>query len=253
MKKAVLGLGVALLLAIPSTASASTSLDGWWPFYEGSGTTAHDVSGNRNTGTISNPQWAPGYFGSGLNFDGATTGVDVQDSPSLEPRNAVSVTAWVKSKGPLGRFEYIIAKGASSCMAASYGLYTGSSGGLEFYVSQDDGFSFVDSPDAGTSVWDGNWHFVVGTYDGSTVRLYVDGNQVATGSSESGPIGYNLTNGNDLFIGHYDGCTAHDFVGTIDEPTVWSTALTATQVSLAYKVMVGLHGWGSRLPSFPVG
>jgi hypothetical protein len=55
MKKAVLGLGVALLLAIPSTASASTSLDGWWPFYEGSGTTAHDVSGNRNTGTISNP------------------------------------------------------------------------------------------------------------------------------------------------------------------------------------------------------
>lgn len=227
---------LALVVAAPASASANP-LSAWWPFYEGSGTVAHDVSGNGNTGTIQgNATWVSGYFGPGLSFDGSTARVDVPDSPSLEPSNAASVSAWVKSTGPRAQFQYIIAKGASSCMAASYGLYTGSSGGLEFYVSQYDGFSFVDSPDAGPSVWDGNWHFVVGTYDGSTVRLYVDGNQVSTGNSESGPIGYNLTNGNDLFIGHYDGCTAHDFVGTIDEPTVWSTALTASQG--------GVHGDG---------
>jgi hypothetical protein len=252
VKKAAFGVVLLFALVVAAPASASTSMSAWWPFYEGSGTVAHDVSGSGNAGAISNPQWTPGYFGSGLSFDGATTKVDVTDSPSLEPANAVSVTAWVKSTGPLGRFEYIIAKGASSCMAASYGLYTGSSGGLEFYVSQNDGFNFVDSPDAG-NIWDGNWHFVVGTYDGTMVRLYVDGSQVGTGNSESGQIGYNLTNGNDLFIGHYDGCTAHDFVGTIDEPTVWSTALTASQISFAYKVMVGLHGLTSRLSSFPVG
>jgi hypothetical protein len=146
----------------------------------------------------------------------------------------------------------MIAKGASSCMAASYGLYTGSNGGLQFYVSQNDGLNFVTSPDAGTAVWNGSWHFVVGTYDGANVRLYVDGAQIGTGSPESGAIGYGLTDGNDLFIGHYDGCTLHDFAGSIDEPTVWSTALTGQQISLAYRLMVGLHGFVSRLPAFPV-
>ena len=32
------------------------------------------------------------------------------------------------------------------------------------------------------SVWDGKWHHVAGTFDGSTVRLYVDGVQVGTGT-----------------------------------------------------------------------
>lgn len=252
MKKAVLGLGVALLLAIPATASASTSLDGWWPLYEGSGTTAHDVSGNGNTGTISGAaKWVSGYFGPALSFDGSTARVDVPDSPSLEPSNAVTVAAWVKSNGSPGVYKHVIAKGAGSCNAASYALYSGADGGISFYVSQNYGLSWVASPDPGTAIWNGNWHFVVGTYDGSNVRLYVDGTQVGSGSPLTGPIGYGLPDGNDLFIGHYDGCPAHDFAGTIDEPTVWSTALTPTQISYAYKVMVALHGWVSRLPAFP--
>jgi hypothetical protein len=240
------------LVAAASATAATPSLDGWWPLYEGSGTVAHDASGHHNDGTVSGTSpWSAGYFGSALSADGSTTRVDVPDSPSLEPASAVSVTAWVRASGPAGQFQYIIAKGASSCMAASYGLYTASDGGLAFYVSQNDGFTFTASPDPGSGLWDGKWHFVVGTYDGSAVRLYVDGAQVGTGTPASGAIGYGLTSGNDLFIGHYDGCPAHDFVGTIDEPTVWTGALNASQVSIAYRVMAGLHGWVSRLPSFP--
>ena len=36
-----------------------------------------------------------------------------------------------------------------------------------FYVSQNQALSYAISPDAGTGVWDDNWHFVVGTYDGT--------------------------------------------------------------------------------------
>lgn len=254
MRKAavVLVLFAALVVAAPAGASINPRLSAWWPFYEGSNATAHDVSGNGNKGTISGAaQWTSGYFGPGLSFDGSTARVDVPDTASLEPSSAVSATAWVKSSGSPGQYRYMIAKGASSCMAASYGLYTGSNNGLEFYVSQNDGMSFVDSPDAGVGVWDGKWHFVVGTYDGSLVQLYVDGNQVGSGTPESGLIGYNLTDGNDLFIGHYDGCTLHDFSGTLDEPTVWSRALTPSEISTAYNVMVGLHGLVSRLTVFP--
>jgi hypothetical protein len=68
-------------------------------------------------------------------------------------------------------------------------------------------------------------------------------------NADSGPMGYNLTNGNDLFIGHYDGCAQHDFSRTIDEPTVWSKALTATQISYAYKD----HGRTPRVGEPPAG
>ncbi len=253
MKRAVLILGslLAFLVAAPASAIASP-LDGWWPFYEGSGTVAHDASGNHNNGTLSgNVQWTSGYFGSGLSFDGSTGRVNVPDNASLEPTSQVTVAAYVKSTGSPGDFKYILAKGASACTAASYGLYTGPNGGLVFYVSQNGGSSFTRSSDAGTGVWDGNWHFVVGTYDGAAVHLYVDGKQISSGTVVSGAIGYGLPNGNDLFVGHYDGCSGLDFAGTIDEPSVWSQAWSPAQVSATYSILHALHGWISRLPSFP--
>ena len=252
MRKAVLTLMPVLMLVFAGTASASSPLSGWWRFDEGAGTVTHDSSGRGNAGALSGgATWTPGYFGSALSFDGSAGSVDVPDSPSLEPSSAITVTAWVKAEGPEGDFDYIVAKGATQCMAASYGLYTGADGGLIFYVSRNLGFNYVLSPDAGPGVWDGNWHFVVGTYDGASVRLYVDGKQVGTGSPFTGSIGYGLPNGNDLFFGHYDGCAAHDFDGAIDEPTVWNRALTGPEVSGAYTVLVSLHRLFSRLPYVP--
>jgi hypothetical protein len=252
MKKTTLLLACVIALAIASPASASSTLDGWWPFYESAGLTAHDASGNHNDGTlIGAAQWTAGYFGGGLNFDGSTGRVDVHDAASLEPANAVTVTAYVNASGSPGSFKYIVAKGASSCSAASYGLYTGPSGGLVFYVSQNAGTSFTRSADAGVGVWDGNWHFVVGTYDGANVRLYVDGAPVGSATPLSGPIGYGLPTGNDLFFGHYDGCSGLDFRGSVDEPTVWSRALSPSEVQGTYVVLSGLHRSVSRLSAFP--
>jgi hypothetical protein len=178
--------------------------------------------------------------------------VDVPDSAALEPQNAVSVGAYVKASGTPGAFKYLVAKGANACFASSYALYTGANSGLEFYVSQNGGMTYSISPDSGANIWDGNWHFVVGTYDGHNVRLYVDGKQVGNGTPATGPIGYGLPTGKDLFLGHYDGCQGFDFEGSIDEPTVWNQALSASQISGGYALLSALHGWVSRLPSFPM-
>ncbi len=243
----------AAALAVSAPAYASSPLAGWWPLYEGSGTTAHDGSGNRDNGTLSgNANWASGYFGSALSFDGSSGRVDVPNSPALQPGNSVSVGAYVKANGTPGAFKYIVAKGDNACFASSYALYTGANSGLEFYVSQNGGMTYNISPDAGAGIWDGNWHFVVGTYDGHSVRLYVDGKQVGSGTAATGSISYNLPNGNDLWLGHYDGCQGFDFQGSIDEPTVWSTALSAQQISGGYALLSALHGWISRLPAFPM-
>jgi hypothetical protein len=161
-----------LAIGIPSTALASSPLSGWWPFYEGNGAVAHDWSPNHNNGTVSDgATWSAGYFGSGLTFDGNTGAVSMADRAAYEPASSITVAAYVKAPSSPGNWKYIVSKGALNCVAASYGIYTGPNGGLVFYISQNGGISYSLSPDATADVWNGKWHLVVGTYDGSNVRI----------------------------------------------------------------------------------
>jgi Concanavalin A-like lectin/glucanases superfamily len=219
-----------------SAASADVRAVGIWHFNEGSGAIAHDRARNHDDGTLQGSvQWAAGRFRDALSFDGGDGAVIVADDPVLEPA-AVSVSAWVNSSASPGDFKYIVAKGANGCLAGSYGLYTGANGGLEFYASTNGGATWTLSPDAGARVWDGRWHNVIGSDDGSTVRLYVDGQQVGSGTPDSAPIGYGLSTSNDLLIGNYGGCSSLGFTGRIDEVRIFDRALSAPEISFGYRL-----------------
>lgn len=215
-----------------SSALAASGPVGVWKLDEGSGTTVYDSSGNGNNGVLSGGvSWVPGVSGSALSFDGVSGQVKVADNNALEPGSAVTVSAWLKHAGSPGAFRYIMAKGANGCIAASYGLYSGPGGGLQFYVSQHHASVYARSPDAGQKAWDGRWHLAVGTYDGSTIRLYVDGVQVGSGTSWEGSLEYLLPSSNDFYIGNYPSCSPHGFPGSVDDVTVWGRALSAAEVS----------------------
>ncbi len=234
--RTVVGLAAAILLTAAVPAGADILPVGMWPFNEGRGTVAYDYSGHHDNGSLEGlAQWMHGRFQDGLSFDGNADAVNVPGSPALEPAT-VSVSAWVNSSSSPGDFKYILAKGANSCLAASYALYTGANGGLEFYVSTNQGLSWTLSSEAGpSSVWNGQWHNVVGTYDGSSVRLYVDGHQVGSGTADTAPIGYGLPSSNDLMIGDYPGCSGLDFSGNIDEVKVFNRALSSQEIGLGYQ------------------
>ena len=222
-------IGTLAILAFAANARADTGLVAEWPFDEGAGPAAADASGHGNGGTLmGGAQWTAGRGnGSALTFDGSGGRVQVARSASLEP-TTVSVSAWVRRSGTPGAFKYLVAKGATGCLAASYGLYTGPDGGLMFYVASD-GYSFARTADTGGGLWDGRWHHVAGTYDGRNARLFIDGTEVSTGSSVTVPIDYDTTTTGDAGIGGYLGTCDLFYTGDIDQVALFSRALPVDQ------------------------
>jgi hypothetical protein len=233
----------ACVLVAPAGASARTSpLSGWWQMDEGKGQTIYDWSGNGNNGTLgstsgvddNDPSWIKGVFlGSALRFGGDDF-VRIPSSSDLESQH-LTVSAWVRGDSSPGQFKYVLAKGTSgNCVASSYGLYTSTNGGMAFYTYDGTGetVGFHRSPEADpSSVWDGRWHNVAGTYDGQTVRLFVDGNQVGTGTPSTAPVFYDLPSGDSLLGSYLDSTCSLYLVGDIDGVSVWNRALPVSDIS----------------------
>lgn len=147
----------------------------------------------------------------------------------------LSLLAWVRSPVNPGPSRYVASQGGGVCAPSSYGMYTGASAdGLYFYVRalNDTAYHAPKVPSA--SVWDGNWHMVVGTFDGSTARFYFDGAEMGSGTAvPSGPE-YGLAD-NSFSIAEYASrsCVSIDtsFRGGIDETRVYNRALSATEIA----------------------
>jgi len=211
------------------------SLRGSWSFDEGSGTVAKDNSAYKNHGSITGATWTAGKNGTALHFDGVGDRVVVPRSAALEPEN-VSLALWFRAERPAGdawRFKVLAEKGVINCQAASYSLKSDGSGtGLIFMLYDATNKTHPATP-AATGVWDGEWHHAVGTFDGSVLRLYVDG--VLQGKTDwRGDIPYGLRDHNDLVIGNaVTTCQPGgvQYIGDLDELHVWDRALSAKEVA----------------------
>jgi hypothetical protein len=218
-------------------ASASSNVVAHWSLDEGSGQIAADsgpqganarlgASGGSDT---ADPAWIAGHAGgSALRFDGDQYAA-VADTAALEVPH-VAVDVWVRRAGSPGRWRYVLSKGSVGCDRSAYGLYSGWSGGLSFYVSSATHYTI--SPEAPASVvWDGAWHHAVGAYDGGTVRLWIDGAQVGGGTPATLAIAYGVGS-RGLYIGTYRGSCDLGFKGDIDDVQIWDDAPGVPDVGL---------------------
>ena len=215
---------------VTAPASQPQGLVSWWQA-EGDATDALGINNAANHGAL----FVPGRVGQAFGF-GAFDFIPYVEAPgslTLQPAN-VTVMAWVRNVGSPGRNQYVLTEGAKGCFAGAYALYTGPSGNLSFYVS--DGATFVASPDANPSIWDGNWHLAAGTYDGANVRLYLDGVEVGGGTPASLVIDYTSLDHANFDIGAYrdDACTL-SFTGAIDEVRLFNRALAAPEILAIYQ------------------
>ncbi len=207
---------------IPGTVPVPTPVANY-TFSESSGTTTADASGNGNTGTLINgPTFVAGRSGGGnaLSLNGTNQSVQIANSASLNPTSAITLSAWIDATDWNGN-RRILQKGASD---NQYRLLA-ESGVLKFDL-KNVGTVTATLPTTGT------WHLITGTYDGSTMTLYVDGVAVAS-AAHTGAI---ATTGDPLAIGAKAGSTtAGDFFhGLLDDVRIYNSALSASAVSSLY-------------------
>lgn len=220
---------------------ATGSLVGYWKFDEGSGNIAHDSSGNGNDGAlISGPQWVTGVYGNALRFDGLGSYVNIVDSPSLRVSgNQVSAELWFKptvtldnNTAPLN----ILDKGNEYSFIMNHAHLPPVNGEIVFVIALGNPpqWYWIGTT---TNHWTaGSWYHIAGTYDGSYLKVYVNGvleNSVAL----SGDL---HTETFPLVAGGSTWGSARPwlfFSGTIDEVKVYNCARTAEEIWSDYNAV----------------
>ena len=224
---------ILVTLGLVATPAQATGIDigkvrGWWPMNEGKGQTVYDWSGYRNHGTLgstpgadaNDPAWIKGIFwGSALNFSGDDF-VSIPSSSSLAPTK-FTVSLWTRAPQSPGQFKYLLAKGSNACVSASYGLWTSSAGGLEFYVWNGNGIVRANTIDP---IWDGRWHNVTATWDGANAQVFIDGKSQGPATSSPAPIDYSAPDGTTTFGGYRGTCDLL-FTGDIDQIMLFDKVL----------------------------
>lgn len=204
--------------------TAPSGMISWWAAENNPGDNL-----NRNNGVLQgNAGFTAGMVGNAFSFDGNGDYVQVAAPSGLPVGNAArTVELWFRAPatpGESGLFQY-----GTAGTGQMFGLITSGNapGRLYFY-----GHS-ADVP-ANTVIQPNTWYHGAVTYDGTTVKVYVNGVL-----ENSAVIGLNtVLNASGITIGHRAGDSF--WTGQLDEPTIYSRALSDAEIQAIYNA--GLAG-----------
>ncbi|MCH7558900.1 MAG: hypothetical protein IIB56_15815 [Planctomycetes bacterium] len=198
------------------------ALVGWWKFDEGVGDTTADSSGNENTGTLHGPvEWTDeGYIGGALLFTGPFNYVLVEDSPELNPTDAITIAAWIN---PSWTGNNRIIQKSTEGSDNQYRLIKEGGNNIRVHFPPIPRFEVTGNiPPAS------EWTHLAATYDGSSLKVYYNGVVVAE-TAASGKM--DISDG-PLFIGnkHSTAPAGDEFNGIIDDVRIYNRALSQGEI-----------------------
>ena len=222
MLKITAVLSLCALLIIPALSSANVAEDGlvaYWPFDEGKGKEAMDVTGNGHDGElVDSPKWVEGKFGTALEFDGAGSRVGVADDDALDLEKNVTLMAWFNPSEAVTSRRMMV-KNNSIFVIFDFG----NAGSVDFLVKPNNTFA-----ESKTTDWKiGEWYHFAGTFDGKTLRVYING-KLEGEAANNVPI---ASSDLELWIGSDDnGRPTDHFPGKIDEVRLYDRTLSEADI-----------------------
>jgi len=224
----------ALVVVALAASSAQAGLVGYWPFDDGSGTVATDLSANANNGTVGTSMVfeadIPPALSTGTSLRSTGTGaanvVTVPSSSSLSAINdQLSVAFWMKAT-PGDNWVRLMehgteASGQQTWLVCRYG------GNDDVNVRVDTTAQHNQNIAVGGAgpFFDDAWHHVAFTLDSGSWEKYEDGAPAGSGSYNHGN---GLANNEPFYIFGRNG--GGEYVGSLDDVAVWDHALAASDV-----------------------
>ncbi|WP_016949096.1 LamG-like jellyroll fold domain-containing protein [Anabaena sp. PCC 7108] len=198
-------------------------LVGYWSLNEGSGNIVTDKTSQGNNGTINGAIWqqeelplsptAPNSVEANkgvLSFDGKGDYVEVANCPN--PTESMTISCWAKSNTPTwNEHGFLVSKRDAFILHPNAG---GKS--IHFYIASNGWRATAVDPKIDIT----QWHHYAGTFDGKSIRLYIDGEEVA----RTDYVGTIQQDNGPMFIGWDDGINGRYFNGQITEVSLWNYA-----------------------------
>jgi glucose/arabinose dehydrogenase len=214
------------------TVLGTTGLNAYWRLGD-AGTTATDSKGTNHGAYVNGPVSTAGLIRGDSNqarsFDGVNDYVDLSPAPFGTP-TSFSAEAWVRidTKKSSQGFHFLVTNAVEDWVDG-FTLAVNSSNKPVFFVGVSNSTKATATSSAALTL--GAIHHVVGTYDGSRIRVYLDGVERAS-VAYTGGVAYG--SGRDLMLGRQRKSTDKSSIryldGTLDEVALYAAALPAATV-----------------------
>ena len=222
-----------------ANADIQTGLVGYWPLNEGAGDTAADMSGNGHDGTLNNgATWiSPGFIGNGaVNIDGnAGSRVSVGN---WDPGEQLTLAIWARWTGEQNKAERTGLIGKRDGWSAET-IRWFSEVMISGQVRMRNYTQTVSSPAGAMTEFIDEWAHVAITFDGTTVIIYLNGEEVG-----SGPFSLGMHETASMGLGCKQGDSNSNleiFSGDLDEARIYNRPLSVTDVQQLFE-WTGIFG-----------
>lgn len=194
---------------------------------------SNDTTSNSNNGTDTSVSYAAAKFNNGAVYNGTTSKTTIVTASTLKPTGAFSISMWVKLTGLSGYFFQSYSQ--NSNVAGFY--IRAAAGQIDFTVGKNTGTTintdYVSTP-TGTTLGTGTFYHVVGVWDGSVAKVYINGVLDATSNTLAMTVAYAATSYQRMGVGNQSGTDNNFLNGTLDDVALFSRALTATEIAGLY-------------------
>ncbi len=214
------------------TSSEVKSLYQWAPgpimaynFEEGTGTGADivkDITGNGKDmdmhASMTNSNWTNGKFGGGMKLDGGNNVLDIDNWMNTVP-SGLTMMAWVKFDSLDTSYSNNGFEIMEDGCCTKYSIYVSNAGRPETYVGGQNTFG------SNGDIVAGQWYHLASIYDGSSVKLFLNGVLISTNSS----LGSLSSPSSTMYVGGR-GSNNQTWPGSIDEVKFYNYARSTSQI-----------------------